>query len=190
MDAERRFPQLATDRLTLRELTLDDVDWYQRHFSTQEIVTGSGFPPPESKDAAKEEFELYILGPWKQKTGLRWGIELKDDPGLIGSVGFYKWEDDPHRKAEIGYDLDPAHWGKGIMREALEAVIDYGFDKMNLNRITLLVISYNERSLRLVRRLGFVQEGIMRESASVDGRFIDDVLFSLLRSEWRRRVES
>ena len=186
MVGERRFPRLTTDRLVLREMTLDDVEWYLEHFSTPEVVEGSGFPAPVDIEAAKEELEQYILKPWSEGTGLRWGIELKDEPKLIGSAGFYKWEADPHRKAEIGYDLNPVHWGKGIMREALEAIIDYGFVEMNLNRISLLVISSNERSLRLAHRLGFVQECVMRENAFFNGRFIDDVMFSLLRSEWRR----
>ena len=185
MDDDSNFPELTTDRLRLREMTLDDVDWCLKHFSKPEIVEGIGFPAPKDKGSAREEFELYILRPWREKTGVYWGIELKDGPGLIGSAGFYKWNQ-AHRKAEIEYDLDPAHWGKGIMREALEAIIEYGFVEMDLNRITLLVISSNERSLRLVRRLGFLQEGVMRESAFFDGRFIDDVLFSLLKSEWRR----
>lgn len=186
MDDDSDFPELTTDRLRLREMTLDDVDWCLRHFSTPEVVDGIGFPAPRDIGAAREEFELYILRPWREKTGVYWGIEPKDDPGLIGSAGFFKWKPVPHRKAEIEYDLSPLHWGKGIMREALEAVIDYGFEEMNLNRITLRVISSNERSLGLAQRLGFVEEGVMRESAFFDGRFIDDVMFSLLRSEWRR----
>jgi ribosomal-protein-alanine N-acetyltransferase len=175
MEEERTFPTLETERLVLRELTSDDVEWYRNHFSTPEIVHGSGYPAPADIDAAKEEFEMYILGPWKEGTGLRWGITLKDDGSLIGSCGFYKWESDPHRKAEIGYDLHPTYWGKGIMREALQAIIRY----------TLLVISYNDRSIRLAERLGFVKEGVMRESAYFDGKFIDDVLYSLLRADRR-----
>ena len=188
MQNDRRFPTIETERLLLRELTSDDVEWYMSHFSTPEIVNGSGYPGPEDIEAAKEEFEMYILGPWKEDTGLRWGIALKDDDSLVGSCGFYKWEKDPHRKAEMGYDLAPAYWGRGIMREALQAIIQYGFDEMNLNRITVLVISYNDRSLRLVDRLGFVKEGVMRESAYFDGRFIDDVLLSLLKRDWKSQV--
>ena len=184
MNDEKKFPVIETGRLLLRELTSDDIEWYMSHFSTPEIVHGSGYPGPETIKAAKEEFEMYILGPWKEGTGLRWGITLKDDGSLIGSCGFYKWENEPHRKAEMGYDLAPAYWGRGIMREALQAIIRYGFEEMNLNRITVLVISYNDRSLRLVNRLGFVKEGVMRESAFFDGEFIDDVLLSLLRSDW------
>ena len=184
MEASKTFPKIETERLVLRELTSADVEWYLEHFSKPEIAHGSGYPPPADLEAAKEEFDMYILGPWKEGSGLRWGITLKDSNELIGSCGFYKWEKDPHRKAEIGYDLSPAHWGEGIMREALQAIIRYGFEKMDLNRITLLVISYNDRSIRLAERLGFVKEGVMRESAFFDGRFIDDVLYSLLRSDW------
>ena len=188
MNTEIGFPELRTERLRLREMTLDDLDWYIEHFSLPEIVKGTAYPGPESRGAARKEFQTYILDIWNQNTGLRWGIEIEGEAGLLGSAGLFKWEADPHRRAELGYDLNPAYWGKGIMTEALEAVIEYGFDVMDLNRITLLALAYNERSCRLARKLGFVEEGVMRENTFVDGRFVDDVLFALLRSDWRGRV--
>ena len=187
MDKEKKFPEFITERLRLREMTLDDLDWYIEHFSLPEIVEGTAFPGPENRDEAMKEFQKYILDIWEQNTGLRWGIELKGKPDLIGSAGLYKWEAEPHRRAEIGYDLNPAYWGKGYMSEALEAVVEYGFEVMNLNRITLLALAYNDHSCRLARRLGFVEEGVMRENTFVDGRFVDDVFFALLRSDWDKR---
>jgi len=71
------------------------------------------------------------------------------------------------------------------MREAIEAIISQGFDKMALNRMTLLFISYNERSLRLARRLYFVEEGVMSESALFEDEIIRDVMSSLHRGDWR-----
>lgn len=185
MNEDREFPTIATERLLLREFTPDDIGWYLEHFSTPEIVHGSAYPAPKDLEAAKEEFEMYILGPWRDGTGLRWGMTLKDESRLIGSCGFYKWEKDPHRKAEIGYDLAPAHWGEGVMSEALQAIIRYGFEEMDLNRITLLALSYNERSIKLAERLGFVKEGVLRENTFFNGEFVDDVLYSLLRADWR-----
>ena len=186
MKNPEKFPELVTERLVLREIMEDDVDWYFHHFRLPEIAVTTGFEGPADLEAAKDELEKYILAPFRESTGLRWGITLEGSRELIGSCGFYKWEHDPHRRAEIGYDLHPAYWRKGIMTEALTAIIDYAFDKMDLNRITLLAFSYNEPSVALAKSLGFVREGILRENSYYGGEFHDDEYFALLRSDWRR----
>ena len=180
------FPELTTERLLLREITEGDLDWYFHHFRMPEIAETTGFDGPADLDAAREELERYILAPFRESTGLRWGITLKGSDELIGSCGFYKWEHDPHRRAEIGYDLHPAYWRQGIMTEALTAIIEYGFDRMDLNRITLLAFSFNKPSVALAEALGFVREGVLRENSYHRGEFRDDEYFALLRSDWRR----
>jgi ribosomal-protein-alanine N-acetyltransferase len=74
------------------------------------------------------------------------------------------------------------------MTEALCAVLKYGFEKMKLNRIQALIDSNNTRSMNLVRRLGFRKEGVLRQRSCFKGRFLDDVMFSLLKTEWKKRV--
>lgn len=177
------FPQLKTDRLILRKMTLDDVGFYFRHFNNEKIVKGSCFPGPRSLRAAKEELERYCIKPFKENTGIRWGILIKKKDVLIGTCGYYDWHKIV-RRAEIGYDLDPAHWGRGIMTEALRAVLRYGFNKMRLNRIQAIIDSQNSRSMKLVYRLGFKKEGVLRQRSYFDGQFRDDVIFSLLKMEW------
>jgi len=86
--------------------------------------------------------------------------------------------------SENGYDLDPAHWGRGIMTEALRAVLEYGFGKMGLNRVQATVDSGNTKSLRLLHRLGFRKEGVLRQNSYFNGQFRDDVCFSMLKKEW------
>jgi ribosomal-protein-alanine N-acetyltransferase len=178
------FPEIETDRLVLREITMDDLDWYFRHFSLPEVVEPMGFERLKDLDAAREELEASILGEYKEGKGLRWGITLKGSTKLIGSCGYYRWEHDPHRRIEIGYDLDPPYRRQGIMKEALAAIIDYGFDNMGVNRIALFVFSFNKPSIALARSLGFVREGTLRENSFHKGRFEDDEYFALLRSDW------
>ncbi|MGD8505154.1 MAG: GNAT family protein [Candidatus Bathyarchaeota archaeon] len=184
MEAVGEFPQLETNRLILREMKLDDVDFYFRHFSNDEIIQGSCFPGPESLEAARQELKRYCIMPFQENRGIRWGIVRKGDEELIGSCGYYDWNKTA-RRAEIGYDLDPAYWGQGIMTEALRAVLEYGFGKMDLNRIQAIIDSENVQSLRLVERLGFRKEGVLRQN-SYFGGFRDDIVFSLLRQEWTK----
>ena len=180
------FPTIKTERLVLREITEADHEWYLRQFSLPEIVDSTGFPAPKDMAAAKEELESYILKLFRESTGIRWGITFKGSDELVGSCGFYKWEHDPHRRTETGYDLHPAHWGKGIMKEAMTAIIDYGFENMELNRITLLAFSFNKRSIGFARSIGFVREGVLRENAFFKDKFYDDEYFAMLRSDWEK----
>jgi len=187
MEKQGQFPVLETQRLILREIILDDANWYLDHFRIAEIVEGTAFPGPQDLDAARKELERYILNPFKQKTGFRWGITEKGTNKLIGSCGFYNWIRGGVDSAEIGYDLNPEFWGKGIMTEALEVIITFGFERMGLNRIQALIPSNNARSKKLVGRLGFKKQGVLRERSLFQGKYIDDVCFSLLRREWLER---
>jgi len=184
MTAEnRRFPELETKRLTLRQITIDDLDFYVKHFSIREIVEGSGFPAPKNIDVAKEEIDRFIIRLFKEGLGFRWGIAMKGQTKLIGTCGFYAWNKEA-KKAQIGYDLDPEYWSKGIMGEALSEMFRFGFEEMGLNRIQCLIIPENKRSIKLIQTLGFKQEGVLRENSIFEGKFKDDVVFSLLKKEW------
>jgi len=178
-------PRLTTARLVLRELTLGDAGWYVTHFSRPEIISGQGYPAPDGLEGAREELRRFVIDLAAQGTGGRWGIALKDHEALVGSAGFYDW-DHKVRSAEIGYDLAPEHWGKGLMREALTAIIDHCFAHLDVNRLQALVMPRNERSKQLLTGLGFVREGLLRQDGVDEmGRLCDDLVFALLRSEWR-----
>jgi len=164
-------------------MTLADAEFYFRHFNNDKIVEGCCFPGPKNIEVAKKELELYCIKPHRENRGIRWGIVKKEDKELIGTCGFYDWNTTAHR-AEIGYDLEPAYWGRGVMTEAMHAVLEYGFEKMGLNRIQAIIDSKNTRSMRLVHRLGFKKEGVLRQRSYFNGQFRDDAIFSLLRKEW------
>ena len=184
MNASDKFPERETERLVLREMTLQDLEFYFHHFNIKEIIEGCCFPGPKDLETAKEELELYCINPFKEGRGLRWGITLKGDDKLIGTCGIYDWKK-TSQSAEIGYDLDPAYWRQGIMTEALKALLIVGFEKMGLNRIQAIIDSKNKRSIKLVRGLGFKKEGVLRQRSYFNGQFRDDVIFSLLKEEWK-----
>jgi ribosomal-protein-alanine N-acetyltransferase len=182
------FPELETARLRLCRITMDEADWFLRHFSVPEIVFGQGHAAPKDLEDAREQLALYIVDLFAGGGGLRWGIALMGSDVLIGSAGLYDWDREV-RSAEAGYDLDPSHWGRGIMTEAMIAILDYGFDVMELNRVQVLAMPRNGRSLRLAERLGFVREGVLRDHGHDEtGALCDDVVLSLLSHEWRART--
>ncbi len=186
MNTKEPFPTLETERLVLREITLDDIEWYMRHFSKEEMVEGTGFPGPKDRKQAEEEMMKYIIDLFAAGDGYRWGITLRGCDDLIGSCGFFRWTKKESFRTEMGYDLDPQHWGSGIMTEALTAIIDFGFEKMELNRIEAMIFLDNKRSTALVERLGFVREAVFRERAYKNGRFHDDTCYGLLRRDWEK----
>ncbi|MFX0210282.1 MAG: GNAT family N-acetyltransferase [Candidatus Hodarchaeota archaeon] len=185
MIQNREFPQLETERLILREMTPDDVEFYFRHFTNDKIIEGSCFPGPKSLETAREELERYCIKPFKEQTGIRWGIARKGIDALIGTCGFYNWNKAAYR-AEIGYDLDPAFWRQGLITEALLIVFKFGFENMKLNRIQAIIDSESTRSIQLAQRLGFKKEGVLRQNSYFNGRFRDEFCFSLLKHELQK----
>jgi len=176
------FPELATSRLDLREITAADTGWYLGHFSRPEIVRGQGFAAPADLEAAARELRTYVFDLFALRAGFRWGMALGGQRELIGSLGFYRWVDDPCPVAEIGYDLDPEWWGQGLMTEALRAVLAFGFERMGLERVEALVMTDNERSCRLLERLSFAREALLpRHGEDEHGRSRDEYRYALAR---------
>lgn len=109
----------------------------------------------------------------------------KKDQRNIGWCGYHKWFP-KHQRAEIGYVLgDESLRHTGLMTEALDAIINYGFTEMNLNRIEAGVGKENTPSLKLMERFGFVKEGILREHYMVGNTLEDTISFSLLKREYK-----
>lgn len=174
----RRF---ETPRLILRPLTRRDVRFYFRHFSIPEIVEGQAYPAPRDLEAAGREVERFILLPRQNGTGFRWAIMLKGRRGPIGTCGFYNRDGD---RAEIGYDLRPELWGRGLMHEALVAMLGRLFREEGLRRVVATVPTWNRRSMRVLRRLGFRRQGLARARSRFRGQTVDDVVFVLAKEGW------
>jgi len=183
-----KFPELSTKRLILRKPTMKDVEWYFEYFSRPEMVWGGGMPGPKDMNAARKELRTYLIDLYRERRGFRWIITLKGDIEPIGTLGFYKWAPSAAYQAEMGYDLAKEHWGKGIMTEAMKAVIDFGFEKMELNRIEVYIMPRNKRSIKMIKNIGFKREGLLRQRYFDEfGNFTDDILFSMLRSDWKAK---
>lgn len=173
--------RLETPRLILRPLTRRDVRFYFRHFSIPEIVEGQAYPAPRDLEAAGCEVERFLLLPRRSGTGFRWAILLQDRRGPIGTCGFYNRDGDC---AEIGYDLNPELWGRGLMHEALAAMLGHLFRDEGLRQIVATVPAWNRRSMRVLRRLGFRRQGMWRARSRFRGQPMDDVVFVLTKHGW------
>lgn len=177
-----QFPKLETERLILREILPSDYQAIYAIRSDYEVTRyniGGAYTSVEQAKrliiSMQDEFHI--------ETAIRWGISLKADERVIGMVGYNYWNLTDHR-GSVGFDLLQSQWRKGIMSEALEAVIRFGFEEMNLNRIEADASIYNKASMAILGKMGFMQEGIQREQYYEDNAYHDLVLFALLKREW------
>lgn len=176
-----KFPIIETNRLILREVAMDDADDMYTYLSDNDVVKPMGLEPFETVEDAADEIEWY-QSIYEKGTGIRWGITLKDEGKVIGSCGFLNRQP-KHYRAEIGYELSQAHWGKGIASEVLEAVVKYGFEHFQLERIEALIELTNVPSQKLVEKQGFQREGLLRHYEFANGKFEDLYMYSILKED-------
>ena len=180
------FPKLRTARLLLREIGAQDASALFDLFSDRELFSDMqwyGIEPFPDMAAAETRIKKLAEMRLAPNPATPWAIELNGD--FIGSCGLFGWNR-TWRKCSVGYELARAAQGHGYMQEALISVISWGFAKMELNRIEAQTHPENKRSSALLRRLGFVEEGRLRQAAYWADQYQDMLQFSLLRQEWHR----
>ena len=134
-----------------------------------------------------QELIRQIQARYARREALRWGITLQGEDRVIGSCSFHHFDEDFHR-TETGYELNRAFWGKGMMIEAMSAILTYGFTELDLHRVEAIIDIMNERSKGLLLKLGFTYEGNLRQRYSFRDRFEDEHCFGLLTDEWHGSV--
>ena len=182
-DRDRAYPRLETERLILMSLRMEDADFIFREWGSPVVTHYMRDEEPLRSREEAEEWLRPLQTPEEMPTFKWWGIESKRDHELIGTCGFCR-RSKQHHWAEMGYDLWPDYWGQGLMPEALRALLGYGFEVMELNRVEATTHTENQRSMRVLEKLGFQREGVLREYYCREGMYNDQVLFSLLRREW------
>ncbi|MFJ7829559.1 GNAT family N-acetyltransferase [Peribacillus sp. NPDC097197] len=173
------FPILETERLTLREITESDSQEIYQCFSNDDLTRFYGQDSFESIEQAREIIEKFAEN-YKEKRAIRWGIERKGIPGLIGTIGFHAYLP-KNRRAEIGYELHPDHWNKGYMTEGLKEIAAFGFNELGLTRIGAVVFTENVQSSQLLKKAGFAEEGILRKYMYQNGVPHDTYMYSLIK---------
>lgn len=180
------FPVLDSERLRLRELQPQDVNALLNHFGNPEVVRFIGMQPIKTIEQANEWLR-WMGGFFAARDGLRWGIVLRDEPEtFIGSAGLHSWNREANY-AEIGVDIAQPYWGHGYATEALLRLLEFGWQHMKLNRVEADVVKGNVASMRMLTRLGFRQEGVLRQRLRKGGKYYDVHMFSLLRNEFIRQ---
>lgn len=166
--------------MRLRWLTEADVPALFGIFGDEEVTRYWGFAVlPDEKATAALLLEI-VLG-FRERTLFQWGVEAEGR--IVGTCTLARFDAD-NRRAELGYALGRAYWGKGYMAKALPALLVFAFEQLNLHRVFADTDPRNVPSIRVLERLGFRREGLLREHYLVQGEPQDAIVYGLLRSEW------
>jgi ribosomal-protein-alanine N-acetyltransferase len=178
--------RLATERLVLRPLAAADAEAVFSIFSDPEVTRYWSSPPWTSTEQADKYVASAAQGIASGEM-LRLGVEVGATGQLIGQAALHRF-DEPNRRCEVGYALNRAHWGKGYVAEALAAMLEHGFAQLNLNRVEADVDPRNPASAKVLERLGFRHEGLLRERWIVGGEICDTAFYGLLKRNWDART--
>lgn len=178
------MPDLRTPRLRLRKLTMRDAqDIYQ--YSRDPEVARHVLWDAHRSIGDSRAYLRYMLRRYRNREPASWGIEYVDTGRIIGTIGFM-WIQEDNNAAEVGYSLAREYWGRGLMTEALRAVLQYGFDHMDLNRIEAQHETTNPASGAVMRKCHMQREGTLRGRLFNKGRYVDVELYAILRRDFNR----
>ena len=176
-------PIIETPRLILRKLLKSDSeDMYE--YSSNREVTRYLLWEPHLNETYTRKYLVYLQGRYRAGDFYDWGVIYKKSNKMIGTCGFTRFNFESN-SAEVGYVLNPAFWGYGIALEAVLATMRFGFANLGLHRIEAKYMIGNDRSRRVMEKLGMQFEGVARDSMHVKGRFVSVGTCAILRDEFR-----
>ena len=189
MSPDDPFPSLSTPRLQLREIVASDAPALLAIHGDREAMKWFGTDPLADLEAAEKVIAGFANMRALPTPGVRWGI-VHADPArgsaLLGTCGVFRWNRG-WRTCLTGYELARNAQGQGLMTEALRAIYAWAFEQMAIERIEAQVHPLNAPSLALLGKLGFVEEGLLREAGLWLGQRRDLVQLGLLEREFVRR---
>lgn len=175
------FPILHTERLTLKQATLEDAPSLLSLKSNQEFMKFLGQYPMKHVNEAEDYIRRNLDG-FANKKGIQWKLCEHDNDRFLGYLGFWNIEYD-HYRTEVGYGLHPDFQGKGYMKEGLKAMIHYMMTVMNIHHIKADIDPLNISSRNVLLSVGFRKNAYVRENYYFDGRFIDSEYYGMIPSD-------
>jgi [ribosomal protein S5]-alanine N-acetyltransferase len=173
------FPEIKTKRLLLRRMTDADAPALLFMRSDESVMKYIGREKMKSLEDATA-FIQKINVSVDTNESIMWAIALQEEPAtMIGTICFWNILTD-HYRAEVGYMLHPGYWGQGIMKEAVMATINFGFNEMKLHSIEGHINPENAVSGIVLEKCGFVREAYFKENFYFKGKFSDSAVYSLL----------
>lgn len=177
----KTYPKLESERLILRALKVSDAKDIFEIRTNDDVMTYMDSPAHKSI-LDSEEFIKHGLDTYAKQQGLFWAIIDKSSNQVIGDFSFWRIDHKNHR-GEIGYSLKPKFWGKGLMSETMDVLLDFGFNQLNLHSFEANINPKNQASRQLLVKAGFVKEAYFKENYFFEGQYLDSEIYSLIKSE-------
>ncbi|MDK2980717.1 MAG: hypothetical protein PWQ55_1064 [Chloroflexota bacterium] len=170
-------------RVRLRAMSKDDLPMFVGWLNDPEVNRNLTVYAPMSAEQEQQWYQKNLAQPIDEQP-LAIEVNIKDQWKIIGNVGFMNINQLSHC-AEIGIVIgEKASWNKGFGTEAMQLMVDYGFNTLNLNRIYLHVYETNPRGIRCYEKVGFQHEGRQRQARYLEGQYIDVLMMSILKKDW------
>ena len=177
--------RIETDRLILRQFKIEDAEDMNNNWATDAEVTRFLTWSPHPDINFTENLLKDWIARYSDLTSYNWAIELKEIGKVIGGISVVKFNE-RIEAADIGYCMGKAWWGRGIMPEALRAVIEYLFEEVGLNRVAACHDVNNPKSGRVMQKAGMTKEGVLRAAGRNNQGICDEVWYSIIKSEFVR----
>jgi ribosomal-protein-alanine N-acetyltransferase len=180
------FKNLETERLLLRRIDANDVEEIKILRGNPEIMKFIPRPLIMNNEQALEYINL-LDEKLENNEAINWAITIKGNPKHIGNIGIFNIQPENYR-CEIGYMIQPEFHGKGIVPEAIKAVLDYSFDEVQFNSIEAVIDSNNIASERVLQKNNFVKEAhfLEKEYSERKERFVDIVIYTILKRNFKQ----
>ena len=176
------LPQIETERLFLREISENDVYDMFEYASLPYVGPVAGWNPHKTVAETRAVINMFLAYQSKGALGV-YAIVLKDTNKMVGTIELFNHVRE--FKAEMGYALNPAYWGRGIVPEAAEAMLAWGFEDLHLKRIEINLFTDNHQSERVCQKLGMTYEGLIRNGyLRYDGKIFDEKKYSITDKEY------
>ena len=174
-------PEFESERLLFRKILLSDANDLFLIRSNDDVMKFMDVIRFESIADAEKMIQS-VEESYKNETGINWDIVEKRSNNFIGYFGFWRMIPE-HCRAEIGYALKREYWGKGYMYETINRMVKFGFENMKLHSIEANVNPENEKSKKVLEKIGFKKEAYFRENYLFNNKFLDSIIYSLLEKD-------
>jgi ribosomal-protein-alanine N-acetyltransferase len=176
-------------KVTIRKLKLSDAGELYKNVNDKEIARWTltiPYPYPEEeavKFIRKTHYQI------KTNKGYVFGIVLKDTGKIIGAIGLIKinWT---HKNAEAGYWIGRSYWNRGLMTEAIELLLKFSFEQLQLHRVNAYVFTENITSKRVLEKNGFQREGEVREAIYKYETWKNLLIYGILQPDYKKGASS
>lgn len=177
----KSFPEFESERLLFRKILVSDAKDILLIRSNDDVMRFMDVIRFKSI-ADAEKMTRSVEESYNKEEGINWGIVEKHSNSFVGYFGFFRIIPE-HCRAEIGYALKPEYWGKGYMYETINSMVRFGFENMKLHSIEANVNPDNEKSKKVLEKIGFKKEAYFRENYLFNNKFLDSIIYSLLEKD-------